>query len=383
MSRALSLLAAIAALSVHVVFAASSWPQAGYDAQQSNFNRAESVLSAGTVRSLHVAWTFPAIRQAVMSGSAVYAITAGTNSEILVVNPQTGNSIESFSPFQLGLTTGASDLPRAIAFWNGKLIVGTARHVLALNPATRKVLWRVTGGADQLVVAGHFLYTGEGCQNPCGPTASEGINLQTGKLMWSHPGDFGHSPVLFGGHLYQSWGDYYRGHTSVYNPTSGRLLATLTAYGTWTGDSRHTFVYTATGKSPATAQAALKRIGPDGSALWTRDLGRVGDGNLVYAYGSLFTGSYRFSPGMVALNAGTGAVRWAANLGQYLHLTAANHLLVAANDQTGQISVLNAGSGKVLRQVILPGKSHAVSGLAIAGGIIYVTDASGLTAIRP
>jgi outer membrane protein assembly factor BamB len=56
--------------------------------------------------------------------------------------------------------------------------------------------------------------------------------------------------------------------------------------------------------------------------------------------------------------------------------------LVAANDQTGRISVLDAGSGKVLRQLTLPNKPYAVTGLAIAGGTIYVTDGSGLVAIR-
>lgn len=383
MYRSFSLLAVAAALAVNAVFAASSWPQQGYDAQQTNFNRSETALSSSTVRTLHVAWRVPAIIRMIAGGSAVYAITAGSNSEIVSINPRTGNRMQSFSSFQLGLPAGTTDLPQALALWNGQLIVGTTRHVVDVNPATRKILWRVPGGADQLVISGHFLYTGKGCQNACGSIASQGINLQTGRLMWSHNGNFGHAPVLIGNHLYQSWGESQNGYTKVYDPASGHLLAIMPAYGTWTGDTHHTFVYTVTGRTLTRAQAALKSIGPDGRAVWAAPLGRVGDGNLVYAYGSIFTGSYRFSPGMVAVNASNGTVRWAANLGQYLHLAAANHLLVAANDQTGQVSVLNAGSGKMLRQFTLPNSPHAVSGLAIAGGTIYVTDASGLTAIRP
>jgi outer membrane protein assembly factor BamB len=86
---------------------------------------------------------------------------------------------------------------------------------------------------------------------------------------------------------------------------------------------------------------------------------------------------------MVAVNAANGSVRWASNLGRYLHLAAANHLLVAANDQTGQISVLNAGNGRILRQLSLPAKPDAVSDLTIANGTILVTGGSGLTALRP
>jgi hypothetical protein len=251
-----------------------------------------------------------------------------------------------------------------------------------MNPATGKVYWRVPGGADALVVSGRTLFTGKGCQNPCGPLASQGINLSTGKLLWTHPGNAGHAPVLIGGHLYQAWGEY-NGNTRVYDPASGRLLATMPIYGEWTGDTHHTYAYVASGQSITGKHASLEEIGPDGRARWSTNLGRAGDGYLVYAYGTIFTGSYRFSPGMVAINAATGRIRWAANLGRYLHLAAANHLLVAANDPTGQVSVLNAGSGRILRQLTLPSKPYAVSGLAIAGGTIYVWDASGLTAIRP
>jgi outer membrane protein assembly factor BamB len=154
-------------------------------------------------------------------------------------------------------------------------------------------------------------------------------------------------------------------------------------YATWTGDAHHTYATVMKGNAATGPRFSLEEVGPDGRATWSTDIGRAGSAAPVYAYGSLFSGSYRFHPGVVAVNAATGAVRWAANLGRNLHLAAANHLLVVANDQTGQISVLSAGSGKVLRQLTLPTKPYSVSGLAIAGGTIYVTDASGLTAIRP
>lgn len=382
MARFLALLAAIAALTVNVAFAGSPWPQGGYDAQHSNFNRVEAALSAGTLRTLHVAWSTPGIVTMVSGGSDIYAVSRGANSRLLVINPQTGAIIRSFTAGALGLPASGAGLAQALALWNGEVIVGATKQVLALNPTSGKLLWRVTGGADQLVVSGDTLFTGKGCQNPCGLLASQGINLRTGKLLWTHRGNFGHAPALIGGHLYQSWGESSVGRTSIYNPITGALLARMPAYGTWTGDAGHTFVYSTGGTSPSTARATLKEVGPDGRALWSTDVGRAGDGYLVYAYGTIFTGSYRYSPGMVAVNASNGRVRWADNLGRYLHLAAANHLLVAANDQTGRISVLDAGSGKVLRQLTLPNKPYAVTGLAIAGGTIYVTDGSGLVAIR-
>ncbi len=377
-------LAVAAALMVNATFAGSSWPQGQHDARGTNFNGSEKMLSARTVRTLHVAWTYPRVTAAVASGSLVYGVfdgnTIGSSPGVVVINAQTGTVTRHFSARQLGLRT--QDVPRSVAVWNGRLLVSTTRQVLSMNPGTGKVDWRVPGGADALVVSGHTIYTGKGCQNPCGLQASQSIDLSTGKLLWTHAGNFGHVPALIGGHLYQAWGEY-NGRTNVYAPTSGRLLGTMPIYGEWTGDAHHTYAYVVTGQSITDKHAALKEIGPDGRARWSTSLGRAGDGYLVYAYSTIYSGSYRFSPGMVAINAANGRIRWAANLGQYLHLAAANHLLVVANDQTGQISVLNAGSGRVLRQLILPDKPHAVSGLTIAGGAIYVTDGSGLTAIRP
>jgi hypothetical protein len=380
MRRFLSLLAAVAALTVNAAFAGSSWPQGAYDAQGTNFNRAESVLSARTARTLHVAWQYPGIAHVVISGSAVYGVTSGFDAGIVVINPQTGALTRTIPAKMLG--GKAPEAPLNLAFWNGRLIVSSAYQVVALSPSTGKIFWRVPGGADELVVSGHQLFTGKGCQNVCGTLASQSIDLSTGRLLWSHSGNFGQAPVAIGGHLYQVWGEY-NGHTAVYDPSGGSLLATMPIFGSWTGDAHHTYAYVLRGAQPGSSRASLKEIGPDGRARWTTDVGRAGDGNLVYAYGKIFTGSYRFSAGMVAVNASSGKVVWAANLGRYLHLAAANHLVVAANDQTGQISVVDAGSGRVLRQLTLPSRPIAVTGLAIAGGTIYVTDGSGLTAIRP
>lgn len=379
-------LAILTALGVNAVFAGSSWPQAGYDAQGTNFNRVEKGLSARTVRSLHVAWTVPGVTAAVASSSAVYSVTpstsAGGTPGVTVLNPITGAMIRQFSARDLGLQEKVIDAPQTLAVAGSRLIVASSTAVLAMNGSTGKVYWRVQGGADGLVVSGRRLYTGKGCQNACGALVSQGIDIPTGRLLWSHSGNFGHAPAVIGGHLYQTWGEY-KGHTSVYDPASGHLLATMPLYATWTGDANHTYAYVTRGQSLSSMRASLREIGPDGRARWTTDVGRAGDGVLVYAYKTVYSGSYRFSPGLVAVNAATGKVRWAANLGRYLHLTAANHLLVAANDQTGQISVLDAGSGKVLRQLSLPSRSSAVSGLMVAGRTIYVTSAAGLTALRP
>lgn len=380
------LVAAVAALTVNAVFAGSSWPQSGYDARGTNFNGTEKTLSARNVRSLHVAWSIPGVTAPVASGQAVYGVMYGSNAGafpgVVVINARTGATTHFFSSRQLGLQTKPADAPQALALWNGRLIVGARGQVLALNPSTGKIYWRVPGGADALVISGKQLFTGKGCQSACGSLVSQSIDLSTGKLLWTHRGNFGHAPVLMGSHLYQVWGEY-GGHTSVYDQTSGTLLGTMPIYGEWTGSAGHTYAYVVSARSIPNKHAALKEIGPDGRAQWSINLGRAGDGYLVYAYGTIFTGSYRFSPGMVAINAANGRIRWAADLGQYLHLAAANHLLIATNDQTGQVSVLNAGSGRILRQLTLPNKPYAVSSLAIAGGTIYVSDASGLTAIRP
>lgn len=380
--RSAALLATVAALTVNAAFAGSSWPQAGYDAQHTNFNRTEKALSSRSVRTLHVAWSDSGIIDMVAGSSDVYAITAGSNSRVEVIDAETGAVTRSYPSKAVGLQTSLLRGPMALALWGRRLIVGTTQQVVAMNPSTGRIFWHVPGGANQLVVSGRRLYTGKGCQSVCGALASQSIDIPKGRLEWTHRGNFGGAPSLIGGHLYQTWGEY-GGHTSVYDPDTGKLLATMPLYATWTGDVHHTYATVLKENTVTGPRASLQEIGPDGRAIWSTDIGRAGDGAPVYAYGSVFSGSYRFHPGIVAVKATTGTVRWAVNLGRYLHLAAANHLLVAANDQTGQISVLSASSGKVLRQLALPNKPYAVSGLAIAGGTIYVTDASGLTALRP
>lgn len=386
MSRTLLslILTAVAALGLSGAAAAgpSSWPQSGHDAQSSNFNPDERILSAATVPRVRRVWSRPGVIQAVATESRVYGVTSGgSGASLLVLDARSGRLIHAYTTRALRLPNG--DTFYGLAYAQGRLVVAATRVVLALNPDSGHVYWRTPGGALGLIVAGDRVYTGKGCQFPCGPTASYALDLRTGRVIWRHPGNFGAPPVLLGGRLYQTWGEN-RGETRVYDPGSGRLAGRLNLFGWWTGDAGSTYLETTLNPLSSSAQDWLERVDAAGRLSWRVRLGLVAGPDFpVYAYHMLFAASNRFHPGLVGIDAANGKVKWGADLGSGLSLIAANHLVYALHQSTGRVDVLSAADGRdVARLAVGPGSGGGSSGLMVAAGTLYVISGGQLTALR-
>lgn len=303
---------------------------------------------------------------------------------MVVINSPDGKLVHRYTPTSLGLKTTTYEDPLTLAYAAGRLVVGAARDVVAINPETGRAYWRVPGGADQVQISGRTVYTGKGCQNVCGALASYAIDLYTGRLRWTHSGNFGQVPVLVAGHLYQTWGEY-TGTTHVYDPATGSMLAQLSLNASWTGDANHAYANVLTsGFNTTTPHSWVGEIGSNGRPVWKTDLGKSFPGMPVLAYNTLFVPSYRFHPGVLAVNASNGNVRWGANVGQNLVLIAANHLLFTVQQQKGQVTILDAGTGRILRRFIPAGYVwNGTSGLMVANGTLYVLDGNAIVAYRP
>lgn len=379
------ILGVVAALSVTIAMAASSWPMAGSNAQDTSFNASEHGISARNVSALHQVWrrNFGVFVTAIAAGNRIYGIdVANSHFNVVVLDAATGALLRTFTPASLHLTARPYDEPQSLAYANGRLVVGAARDVVEISPKSGHLFWKVTGGADELTVAGRTIYTGKSCQNTCGAVASYAIDLYKGKVLWTHKGNFGQRPVLVAGHLYQDWG-VAGGSTHIYDPSDGSLLATMSLSGGWTGSSKD--AYTLVGlPAPGHVRNWLGEIGPDGKAVWKVDLGKTVGDTPVLAYGSLFASSFRFHPGIVAVNAQNGHIRWAANVGRSLPMAAAGHLIFAMQQSNGVVTVLNASSGKTLRTLRPAGYAfNGTATLMVAGGTLYVIDGKGVFAYRP
>jgi PQQ-like domain len=217
----------------------SAWPMRGHDAHATNFNPRERGITLSLVSRLHRVWSFPHAYQggftAIAGPSAVYVIVSNSSSppsSVAALDVRTGRVLRVFGSTQLGLTgtrtSPIGDSPEVLAYGGGKLIVGATTETVALDPATGRRYWRVPGGAFFLTVAGGVVYTGKGCQNPCGPIASQAIDIASGRVIWSHAGNGGGSPLLMSGYLYQDWAfSDLATRVRVYHPKDGRLATTL------------------------------------------------------------------------------------------------------------------------------------------------------------
>ena len=365
---------------------ASSWLMTRHDAQGTGFNPGEHALGRATLSGLHVAWSYPSVVQAVATDARVFAVTVTPGAphyHVVMLDARSGKLIHSYAPAALRLAGGSSDAIEALAYAAGTLIVGATREVVALDPYAGRVVWRAPGGADAIVVQGNDLYTGKGCQSACGALASYRIDLHTGHVLWQHPGNFGGRPTLIGGLLYQTSGEA-GGETRVFDPRRGSMIARLPLNADWLGDATHTYADVPNSATPG-GKGWVGRIGPQGKPAWKTNLGAVGGyGWPVLAYSTLYVPSNRFHPGVIAVNAANGRVRWGADLGRNIGLAVANHLLFALHGLSGRLDILSADSGQIVRSLSIPHYAYGgISDLFVAGGALYVDGGNGLTALRP
>lgn len=386
---ALSLaLAGLLGLSRALAYGDTSWPVNGHDAAGTYSNPTDRGIGPANVMRLHRVWSVPHVRAAIASPGLVFGLIGDTaeSGSVVVLDARNGHVLRRLTRASLRLSSRSFDVPVAMAYSQGRLIVASPLTVIALDPLTGHQLWRVPGGAYGLTISGSVVYTSKFCTSICGPLTSMAINLRTGRVLWQHRGNGAMAPVMVGGHLFQVWGN----QTRVYDPQLGQLLATLPGAPQWLGDDVNTFAFLSVlpaldGETPI--QSWLARIGPLGKPVWRVMLGvpsdPSGDGNAAYADGLLYVPSNRFHPGAVAVDARTGKIRWGADVGAGLALISANHLVFAVHQSNNQVDILNGRNGHLLRRIAIAGGSYGQSSALVSGGTLYVATGQALVALRP
>jgi outer membrane protein assembly factor BamB len=373
-----------------------------HDAHATRFNGDDHGITAQSAPRLHPVWSAspvdPIGTTAIIGPGAVYAIfrtrSDSPPNSVTALDPRTGRTLEVFGARQLGLTgdriAPTGDIPYALAYADGTLIVGNTTETVALDPATGRRIWSVPGGAFSLVAAHGVVYTGKVCQNPCGTVASQAIDIASGRVLWTHPGNGGEPLLLTGGYLYQDQAtDDTTTHVHVYRQSDGGLVTTLpTGAAPTTGDglSIYTLRYVITGAIRGeNCWIEIARRAPLGAVQWMRR----GNGciltSLALAFGTVYVVSQTISGGTVqAVTGRSGQVLWSTTLLSLNSTTpvATNGLLFTATG--GSVVALNASTGRVVWRRLFPaGAGPGPRPLMVAGGTLYVLNGEKLIALRP
>jgi outer membrane protein assembly factor BamB len=390
LSRLAAALGAALLLGLTSVSAApvSTWSMAGHDAQNTAFNNTEFALGAQNVARLHPVWTARGVLNAIATDQRVYAIVSNgvAPPRVVVMNAADGKVLLAYTPAMLHLTRFTDDIPQALAHPDDTLVVASTRAVVALNPHNGKLRWYSPGGATSLVVNGSTVYTGKVCRRVCGPLATYALDLRTGRRIWQHPGNLAGAPTVVNGGLYVPI-DASTGSTRVYSQKTASFLGTLRISADWLGDVRSAYAFAlmnARSNGTVARRAWIGQISSSGTVVWKADLGKVASGNPVLAYGDVFVPSNRHHPGVIGLNARTGAFLWGADIGASSNMLVANHLLYVLHSTTGTVDVLRTANGTLVRRLTIAGFSRrGGTGLMVAGGTLYARSTNGLVALRP
>lgn len=368
-----------------------AWPMAGHDAQATSFNPEERRISRVTIAHLQRAWSSPNVQQVIATATRVFAFTATPalgRPTVVILDARTGHALHRISLEALHLRVSYAHNV-VLVYAQGRLLVGTATAVVALDPETGRLLWRVSRGADWLTAAGGLAFTTKGCPGACGSVGLTAIDLRTGRVRWSHSGNATGTPVLAAGHLYVQWGLCCNAPTHAYDAHTGRLVGVFPlGLANWTGDA-HT-AYVATG---GPGGGTLTRLQGGMTRTWRvsfRPALLIGPPALAYhrLYVTIQLPDGRLR--LVAIDAGTGRVLWRRPTRGPIALVA-NHLLVSPEGTSwrvpGVVIVHDADSGRKVGTIAIPGAfppGQPTGPLALAGGTLYLIHFSGtLLALRP
>jgi outer membrane protein assembly factor BamB len=385
----------------------SIWPALYHDAAATNFNASEHVLGASNVTSLHLAWMAPANTLIVTPDGLFESIDDGTSPQglfyqVVQTDAATSRSFTRFT-YSTEYMSGPTD-PEPLAWWPGLLVVGgpSAPGLKALSLRTDRPIWRhpdvptssSNNGETGLAVTGGLVVTGyDVCmRSGCGVVTA--VDVRSGRIVWQHAGnDSGGGDVVVAGGRVYSCGKV---GTRVYEARTGRLLYTLPWTGLWTGDSKRAYALAEYQGARSLWPMRMIAVTGSGKLIWSISVGKSELARPVLAYNTLFTVSNRFHPGVMAIDAATGRIRWADNLlepprpfGEVLLIAVANHLLFVMHTETGILDVLDTGTGRPLASIFI--RNYSVNApygpgaaqLVVAGGTVYVTGGGRIRALRP
>jgi uncharacterized repeat protein (TIGR01451 family) len=277
------------------------------------------------------------------------------DNDVYALNATTGRKLWSFT------TGGIVVYPAAVV--NGVVYVGSNDHnVYALNASTGAKLWSFTTGgtAFSFVVENGVVCVGSNDGNVYA------LNASTGTELWSFFTGFPPvpSPAVADGVVYVGSND---GHVYALNASTGAKL------------------WSFTGASPQVANGVIYVGSADGhvyalnastgAILWSFDDG-VPVGPLVVANGVIYVGC---SPGLCAVNAGTGELMWGTDPAFGGFAAVANGVVYTINGNS--VFALNGSTGVNLWSYSVPEAMDTFttfSGLAVVDGTVYASATTNL-----
>jgi outer membrane protein assembly factor BamB len=376
----------------------SVWPALYHDAAGSNFNPSERVLAASNVARLHRVSAQPGSLVIVTPAGLFESIDNGSTPQgdyyqVVQTDSATSRGSNDFT-YSTEYLDSTQD-PEPLGFWRNLLLVDGNKPpgLKALSLRTGRPVWRrpeITTfqnfiGQNDFAVAGGVIFSSNGSD-------VSAVDAHAGHMLWQDRAG-GLGVIVAGGRVYTGASEAQGlAGTRVDDARTGALLCTLPWTGLWTGDDRQAFALAGYEGSRVLWPEQMVAVNAAGKRLWSTSVGKIGqDVQPVLAYDTLFTVSNRFHPGVTALDAATGRIRWADNLGRNLVLAAANHLLIVLHTDTGRLDVLDSATGRSLARIAIRGYSlqgpyssgPTVAQLAIAGGTVYATGGGRIFALRP
>jgi outer membrane protein assembly factor BamB len=345
----------------------ANWPQVGYNNARTSYNPLEKVLSVSTVRRLKQEWTFQthgiAFGPAVMNG----ILYAGDGDEYLyAVNSSNGALV-----WKTFIGDGGAAWPTVV---NGTVYAGSGvdhGYFYALNAATGAIVWKFRPGGgvfNSAVVANGKVYFG----------ANDGLvyalDAATGELAWTFPtGNLTtlSDPTVANGKLYIVGGTVNGDTLYALDAATGAQVWTFTTINAFTAPvAANGKIFL--GENDFPVGAFIYALDPaTGANLWTLNLGNQGAvGGMAVAKGVVYADATDGTDGFLALDAATGHKVWGGAMPAGNPIVANGVIYGLGFNRTGQLIVLNASNGKVLK--ILSTGGNNVS-LAMADGKVYVT----------
>ena len=344
----------------------ANWPQWQYDAAHSGFNPNEKTLSPSNISQLTLDWEF-------------------TSKASFVSSPIVANGVVYFMEGQYlygrDALTGARKMTKLVSnnfpefttlsFSNGLLYIGISTGLMAINPATSRIIWQYSGTVSSAaVVAGNFVYFIGGTS---GKFTLYALNVASGSLQWSYTytQQGVATPAVANGIVYLTAGNSLYALNAAtgavqwtYTIQSGGISSPAIVNGT---------VYCYCGVGLAALDAAT------GTLKWNNTKIIYGSSPLAIAGGVIYAG---LQSGTVdAIFAGNGKIKWTAPIGTSTipSLSVANGVLYTS--AKNNLFAIDASTGSLLFQQSLGSlyRGTSITSPSIVDGIVYITTVNDWT----
>ncbi len=321
-------------------------------------------IPVSAVPRLHLRWSFGGVAPAIEAGTTLYALDQG--GKVIALNAQTGSVRHRY--LSVGVQSLAHD-GHLLYFNRGTEIRYVDDKTAAWHSTATDKQGNLAPAFGAIVVDGPAVYTGVGPQGSGSLARYYAFDARTGRMLWMREGSLSSVPCLAGRTLYLSLGPFGAADTYLLDPSTGAVQRVIKSLGTAQWHSSGGRVYA----------SVLRGSGNNFTAFVNAyDLG----GRLSWAaHDELFGAAqpdrfFGVTPNAIdARSAKDGHRIWKRaipgqqSIASGAVVVAGNLLIVQAPD--GRLTLLDAGSGRVLRVLHPPVPGVSSGNLIVGDGFVY------------